>query len=145
MEEFRKIIVGGALLERDGKFLLIKESHGPAVGKWSIPAGRWEDKESIIECAEREVKEEAGFDFKARNVLGVYSRHIEGQRVSSVGIIFIGDLGTQGAAKDSEITRWFTEEEIFQLDASTLRIPAIKEFIKDYKNGVKYPLEMIKL
>ena len=54
------IIVVGGIIEKDGKYLLVKENRGRWKGTWNLPAGCLEDQESIIEGACREVFEETG-------------------------------------------------------------------------------------
>ena len=53
------IIVAGTILERDGKFLLIKENMGRDKGKWWIPAGTVDKGELIEDTAIRETFEES--------------------------------------------------------------------------------------
>lgn len=53
------IIVAGTLLERDGKFLLIKENMGRDKGKWWIPAGTVDRGELVEDTAIRETFEES--------------------------------------------------------------------------------------
>ena len=54
MNESKNICVGvvGAIIERDGKFLLMKEiqrhiANHPDDGKWNLPAGRLEKREYL--------------------------------------------------------------------------------------------------
>jgi 8-oxo-dGTP diphosphatase len=51
-----------AIVERDGKFLLLKRSEAEDVrkGEWDIPGGAIEFGEDPIEALRREVKEECG-------------------------------------------------------------------------------------
>ena len=55
------IVVGG-VLEKDGKYLLVQEAQERCRGKWSIPAGRLDMNETILDAAKREIKEESGLD-----------------------------------------------------------------------------------
>ena len=63
--------VVGAILEKDGKILLVKEVKEEAKGQWSHPAGWIEVGENLIESIKREVKEESGYDFKPTHIIGV--------------------------------------------------------------------------
>ncbi len=51
------ILCSGAYLEKDGKFLIVKEKNG----KYNFPMGSVEPGESIEEACIREVKEETGY------------------------------------------------------------------------------------
>jgi 8-oxo-dGTP diphosphatase len=48
-----------ALLDR-GKVLLIRRAFEPFAGRWTLPGGRREAGESILDCAAREIAEELG-------------------------------------------------------------------------------------
>ena len=143
-----------AMLERDGKFLLVKEQLGegnPDTGKWSHPAGWTEVGEHPIEGIIREVKEETGYDFTPTHLLGVYSnvrRDISGPKGTphAIKVVFVGKISEQptGALNDDvSENRWFTLEEINAMDIDVLRTRDIKKMIRDYLAGKHYPLELI--
>ena len=65
-----------AAVVRDGKILLVKEISD---GKWSMPGG-WADVGDMpAEAAEREAKEESGFDVKAVKIVGVFDANRNGR------------------------------------------------------------------
>lgn len=144
--------VVGAIIEKDGKFLLVKEEGTTDKGKWNQPAGWIEVGESPIEAIEHEVLEETGFEFTPTHLLGIYSlvrKDIETPERGlphAIKIIFIGEIkeSDQEHNKDeiSEI-RWFTPEEIEKMDLKTLRDLDIKKEVKDYLAGKKYSLDII--
>jgi ADP-ribose pyrophosphatase YjhB (NUDIX family) len=140
--------VVGAIIEKDGKFLLVKEKKESAKDKWNHPAGWIDLEEDTIDAVKREVKEETGFDFEPKNILGVYV--LVKQELKdlhhAIKIIFTGSInGEQGKYMLDEIseTRWFSPEEIEAMNLNTLRDKDIKTMIKDYLAGKKYPLEII--
>ena len=64
----------------------------------------------------------------------------------AIKIIFVGEiLGEQGEFMKDEIaeTKWFTPEEIENMGPETLRDVDIKQMVKDYFAGKRYPLDMI--
>lgn len=63
-----KKIVAGGLIEKDGKFLLVKENKKICKGKWNIPAGGVDDNENVIDAAKREIFEETGCTAKIKVV-----------------------------------------------------------------------------
>jgi len=58
--------VVGALIERDGKFLVAKRKDDDSFGGlWEFPGGCVEHQEANEEALEREIKEELGIDVEA--------------------------------------------------------------------------------
>ena len=144
--------VVGAILEKDGKILLVKEVKEEAKGQWSHPAGWIEVGENLIESIKREVKEESGYDFKPTHIIGVYSLHKEnlkekwGRTPHAIKIIFAGSISKERSEdlhNDVSETKWFLPEEIYQMDINTLRDMDIKDMVKRYFDGGKYPLELL--
>ncbi|MBX4187449.1 MAG: NUDIX domain-containing protein [Candidatus Doudnabacteria bacterium] len=140
--------VVGAILEKDGKFLLIKEAHaGIDTGKWNQPAGWIEVGENPLDSVAREVKEETGYDFVPTKILGIYSlfrKRPDGER-HALKIIFTGKIGEAqtSLAEDSSETKWFTPEEIYAMQPDVLRDLDIKQEVKDYLAGKGYPLGLL--
>jgi 8-oxo-dGTP diphosphatase len=66
--------VGMALIEHEGKLVLIRRSEAPLAGYWAPPAGYVECGESVpaAVCAKRE--EECGLEIELDGLLGVYSQ-----------------------------------------------------------------------
>jgi phosphatase NudJ len=144
--------VVAAILEKDGKILLMKETYPtPDKGKWNQPAGWIDIGEDPIEAVKREVKEESGYDFEPTALLGVYSlvrNDIirDGFHPHAIKLIFIGKISEiqSALADDSEETKWFSPEEIFTMDKKTLRDLDIKQAVRDYFAGKRYPLEIFR-
>ena len=140
------IVVGG-LLEKGGKYLLVKESGGPDKGKWNIPAGILEEMgEHPVEGAAREIQEETGLDFTPENVLGIYAGHKVNSGTYAVKVIVVGKFGNEQNELHHDIseTKWFSKDEILAMGPETLRTVDIKDMIEDYEAGIRYPLDLIK-
>ncbi len=63
-----KVIVAG-LVEKNGKFLLVKESLESKTEKWIVPGGTVEFGESLEEALVREIKEETNLDIEIERFL----------------------------------------------------------------------------
>lgn len=149
--------VVGAIIEKDGKILLIREGGEDKglrrfdLGKWSQPAGWVEVGESPVDAIKKEVREEAGYDFEPTALLAVNS--LVRKDLSDKGegtphaikLLFVGKISGEQKplADDSSETRWFTPEEIYAMDKNILRDSDIKQAVKDYFLEKRYPLEMI--
>ncbi len=149
----QSFVVVGAILEKDGKFLLVKESNRglPDDGKWNQPAGWLDVGEDVVKAAKREVEEETGVSFTPKAVLGIYSlvrKDVEDffkDTPHGIKIILKGEFTDVGSEVYDDIseTRWFSHEEIYAMDNKTLRDVDIKRMVKDYQAGKSYPLELI--
>jgi ADP-ribose pyrophosphatase YjhB (NUDIX family) len=140
--------VAGAIIEKNGRFLLVKEKKKIAKDKWNHPAGWIDIEENIINAVKREVKEETGFDFEPKNILGVYVlvKQEADDLHHAIKIIFTGEISeNQDRYMTDEISeiKWFTPEEIENMDSNTLRDKDIKTMIKDYLAGKKYSLDLL--
>jgi 8-oxo-dGTP diphosphatase len=60
----------GAVAVFDGSILLIRRGRGPAQGTWSVPGGRVEPGESVVEAVVRELREETGLAGVCESLLG---------------------------------------------------------------------------
>ncbi|HEY4479779.1 MAG TPA: NUDIX domain-containing protein [Candidatus Paceibacterota bacterium] len=145
--------VVAALIERDSKFLLVKEAKaGPDTGKWNHPAGWIDVGENPVDAVKREVEEETGFTFTPKSILGIYSlvrkdiaKEMPGTP-HALKIIFLGDISQKAEKElhdDVSETKWFTPEEIYAMEKHTLRDMEIKQMAKDYMAGISYPLALI--
>src|SRR3989344_5321034 len=147
--------VVGAILEKDGRILLVKENNTahPDHGKWSHPAGWIDVGENPIEAAQREVLEETGFTFVAEHILGIYSLVRQDLKKElkatphAIKILFVGKILDEAPRKllgDTSEVKWFLPDEIYQMDKATLRDLDIKTAVRDYFNSKRYPLELLR-
>ena len=70
--------VGGLLINNYRHVLLIKRNQPPAQGLWSIPGGKLEPGETLVEACRREFKEETNLDVDVKQVIAVVERRLEG-------------------------------------------------------------------
>lgn len=77
----------GALIERDGKVLLVRRRHNPGRGLWCLPCGFEDADESPETTAQREVLEETGIHATIHNLLGVY-HYIDDPRGAGIILFF---------------------------------------------------------
>ena len=138
--------VAGAILEHDGRILLVKEATEKITdkGKWYHPASWIMNDEDPIAAAVRTVKRETGYDFKPENLLGVYSL-VRRDQEAKIGVpphalklIFTGSILDENPSAinpDISDNRWFTPEEIRAMDTSVLRGIDVKDMVNDYFSG----------
>lgn len=142
------VAVGG-ILEKDGKFLLVREAYGTAQGKWNVPAGWIDPGEDPVIAAKREVEEETGFDFTPTDFVGLFSiaRTFPNNDIHH-GIRFMvtgtfDDSNPKPLADDITETKWFTLDEVKAMVGTTLRRSDIPDMFAAYLAGQRFPLSLI--
>lgn len=100
---------------------MVQEGKDHVHEKWDFPGGGLEHEESVKECAEREVKEETGFEVEATGFYGVYTE--ESHTIDLPVLIFMieAEIKSNGEPDnhfDGEILdhQFFTPDEIRDLD-----------------------------
>ena len=145
--------VVGAIVEQDGRVLLVKENSKFADrGKWNQPAGWVDVGEDPSLAAVREVKEETGLDFSPDALVGIYSlvrqdlMQAPGIMPHAFKLIFRGTFRGTPSVRNDEISelRWFSLEEIEAMDTKTLRDLDIKQEVRDYLAGRRFSLDILR-
>ena len=127
------ILASSAIVERNGKILLIKRKYEPGIGKWALPGGIVEYGETVEETAVREVKEETGVDIKLERLLGVYNLMVKDEignlKKQFVIVCFLSKGLTENLKPDEEVAdaSWFKPEEIWKLPLVSTTILALKD------------------
>ena len=132
------------ILEQDGKYLLVEEI---VEGKTGLnqPAGHVEEDEAILDAVRRETLEETGWDIEPLHFLGIYT-----SKAPANGVTYYRFCYAARARKrltdhlDDGIiaAHWLTLEEIRAL-GTQLRSPLVLQCIEDYRNGRRYPLDVV--
>jgi len=123
-----------ALIERQGKVLLIRRKKGPYKGSWALPGGFVEYGESVEEAVRREVKEETNLDLRIKRLLGVYSEPGRDPRGHVVSICFTAEaIGSEKGKSDASEARFFDLEEAKKKNLAFDH----KKIIGDYECSVR--------
>lgn len=133
-----------AVIEREGRFLFVEEPDKvtglPVINQ---PAGHVEPGESLLEAVRREVREEAGLDFTAKAIVGLYPLKAA-NGCDYFRICFTGTVpdGAVAAPEDPDILRcrWLSREE---LAAAHLRSGWVLTCLDDARSGRRYPLDLV--
>ncbi len=137
-----------AVIERDGRFLLIEEETSDGV-RFNQPAGHLDPFESLQQAVIREVMEETAHDFTPTAVVGMYmSRYRSPRRQEDVTYLRFAFCGTAGAEYDRPLdegilrTLWMTRDEIAACQERH-RSPLLLQCVDDYLAGKRIPLELL--
>jgi phosphatase NudJ len=148
-QRWRPSVTVAAVIERDGRFLMIEEETSEGL-RINNPAGHLDPGETPAEGCAREALEETAWHFRPTQLLGVYisrfQRATTGEDITYLRFAFTGELGAEekGRALDHGIVRtlWMTPEEL-RATAPRHRSPLVLRCLEDYLAGVRYPLEAI--
>ncbi|KQZ63018.1 ADP-ribose pyrophosphatase [Rhizobium sp. Root149] len=115
-------LASSAILERDGRFLLIRRRNPPSADLFAFPGGRAEPGETPEETALREFEEETGIPVRDPELFASYdlpTRAENGQMTShfllSVFLVQSDSSDEAIAADDASDAGWYTAEEIRSL------------------------------
>jgi len=102
----------GALIERDGRVLLVRRAVTPRMGMWALPAGYMDYDEVPEQALRREVREETALDVHVGDVLGVFPLDNPDAR----GVIIVywarANAGEARAGDDVSQVGWFAPDEL---------------------------------
>lgn len=134
-----------AVVERDGRFLLVEErEQGRSV--YNQPAGHLEEDEDLIAAAVRETLEETGRRLTPRALVGVYRWKHAPTGLTFIRVAVTGDISepVPGQVRDPDIldTHWI-EREHLAAHPDSLRTPLVLRCIDDYLAGRRYPLDLL--
>ena len=108
-----KVTVDAWIRDREGRVLLIRRGRPPFEGRWALPGGFCEWKETTEACCAREAEEETGLKVKVTELRGVYSRPDRDPRGHNVTVLYAARpvRGDARGGDDAAEARWFTEAQ----------------------------------
>ncbi|MDO8465124.1 MAG: NUDIX hydrolase [Gallionella sp.] len=134
-----------AVIERDGKFLLVEEETSEGV-RFNQPAGHLEADESLLAAVAREVLEESAYSFNPQHLLGIYRWHSPQSDTTYLRFAFTGSITGHDPARklDTGILQalWLLPDQI-RATQERHRSPLILRCIEDYLAGKRYPLDLL--
>ena len=123
----------GVLIEKDGRYLLIRRAADPDKGMWSVPGGLVEVGEKVKDAAAREALEETGLRVEIVERLGVVDkimRDDEGRVMYHFIIVqFMARIvkGEVRAMDDALEARWVRLSELPSYDITA----SLRDFLRE--------------
>ncbi|MFW5910670.1 MAG: NUDIX hydrolase [Thiohalospira sp.] len=137
-----------AVIEADGRYLLVEETDADGNRVLNQPAGHLEPGESLETAVIREVAEETRRDFTPEALVGIYRWDGAPNGSTFLRFTFVGRVGEEVAERERDgdilATHWLTAEEIREAGAEgRLRSPLVLRALEDYWGGEHYPLTVL--
>lgn len=150
MEPWKPNVTVAAVIERDGRYLLIEE-HTREGLRLNQPAGHLDPFETPQQGVEREALEETGWRVRARSLVGVsmsrYRHEGSGTDVTYLRFAFDCEpLEDTGAELDEGIVRavWMTPAEVRE-SVARHRSPQVLQTMERHLAGERHPLTLIQV
>jgi len=125
----RAEVAVGAIVRRSGELLLVRRRRSPAAGEWSVPGGRVEPGELLMEAVVRELHEETGLRAVCGPLVGWVERTGEDHHfvILDFEATVTGDLEPV-AGSDAAEARWWPVSEVAALPL----VEGLAEFLYDH-------------
>lgn len=133
----------GALVFNSGRVLLIRRGKPPAMGLWSVPGGKQEAGESLVQACEREVWEETGLRVQVQGVVAVVERQREGFHyviIDFLAILANPDLVCPTAASDVTDVQWIAMDALADLPLVEGLAEILQRSYRQVQDGQAYGL-----
>ena len=106
-------VAAAALVEQDGRVLLVRRVNEPYRGLWTLPAGFVDAGEDPARAAERECLEETGLSIRAMRVLDVVAGK-EHERGADFVVAYQGEVlsGMLSPGDDADAVEWFARDNL---------------------------------
>jgi ADP-ribose pyrophosphatase YjhB (NUDIX family) len=103
-----------AAVFREGRLLLVRERED---GRWTLPGGWADIGDSPSTAVVREVKEESGYDVRARKLLALLDRNLHGHPpipYHAYKLFFLCDIvaGNAHAEQETDAVGFFAHDEV---------------------------------
>ncbi|MDP2112166.1 MAG: NUDIX hydrolase [Thiobacillus sp.] len=138
-------VVVAAMVERDGKFLLVEE-HTTEGLRLNQPAGHWERDETLLDAVRREALEETAHHVEPLALLGCYSTYYPRRNITYLRFAYVCEATgfDTDRALDTGIVRavWLTAEELAS-HPTPHRSPLVMRCVEDYLAGRRFPLDFV--
>ena len=135
-----------AIIERDGRFLLVEEQTSEGL-RFNQPAGHLEENETLIEAVKREVLEETAWQFEPEFLIAAQIWRRSVKHPTFLRFCISGSCHSHNPSQPLDegiaATHWLSAEEI-KAQPKLVRSPLVTIAVEEYISGQRYPLSVLK-
>jgi len=146
MRIWKPNVTVAAVVERDGRFLVVEEETDDGL-RFNQPAGHLDEGESLVQAAAREALEETAHQFRPEFLVGIYQWPRPAGDITYLRFAFGGAITGFDPDRplDSGIVRavWMSLDEL-RATRERHRSPLILQCCEDYMAGRRFPLDLIR-
>jgi 8-oxo-dGTP diphosphatase len=122
--------VAAAVIDTQGRVLLVKRGRPPRAGSWGLPGGLLDLGERLTDGASREVQEETGVEIEVKDVVGTFEPiQLDEQGRIEYHYVVIDFWarhirGEPRAQDDADAVAWVSQQHLdhYHLSADTRRV-----------------------
>ena len=146
MRIWKPNVTVAAVVERDGRFLVVEEETDDGL-RFNQPAGHLDEGESLVQAAAREALEETAYQFRPEFLVGIYQWPRPAGDITYLRFAFGGAITGLDPDRplDNEIVQavWMSLDEL-RATRERHRSPLILQCCEDYMAGRRFPLDLIR-
>ena len=113
-----QVAVAAIVFDDAGRVLLVERGRPPGVGTWSVPGGRLEVGETLVQAVAREVREETGLVVEVGTLACAVERIGDDHHYVILDYMARVIGGTLAAGDDARAARFVDEAELATLPVS---------------------------
>lgn len=131
-----------AVVSYENKIILVQEGKKAVYGKWNLPGGHLEPDEGIVQGILREIVEETGLSVELEDLPSIFTGLAETRHIVFVFRAKAKSPAFQPQVEDIITCRWFTPEELAQLEDSQILNPVkFRKMLQYHTDGRSLPLD----
>lgn len=126
------VAVGAFVFDAENRVLLVERSHPPGAGLWTVPGGKLEYNETLVQAVAREVREETGLVVEVGTLACVVERIADNYHYVILDYLARVIGGTLDPSGDCTNARWVPEADLFKLPLTDGLSPLIERARKGF-------------
>jgi 8-oxo-dGTP diphosphatase len=126
------VVAVGAVALREGALLLVQRANPPEAGRWTLPGGRVQLRETLAQAVVRELREETGLEARCGPLRGWAERITEEFHYLILDFdVELESTREPTAGTDAAKVAWVSLDELDSVDL----VSGLLDFLRD--NGVR--------